>query len=446
MLRAITLAQQDVFEFPKYVFFGFILAGTFIEAIGLKPIGVYPGVIRFMKRRAFIHYGAMGSSLFLIGTELFNKNKNSVLPAIMTNEPLYDWIILYWMPYDNDLSSFGIPIMQMLSRGISSSNILVVVESDFSRAKQLSRNVITKGKIATQQLETANSGDENAFAEYLQWAKSNFQAKKWAIAFLGHGGRLDEISPDDNPVPGSNLATQWMNIQKLSDIIAKFHREVGDRVELLFFQNCNKGTLEAHYTVRDTAKYTLSSQLLLGAPNYYYVPLLQFLGNNPEINGGELAAKIIDFESPDMYHSYTVTNNREVQNLPAKLNPLIDSIMSAPGKTLHLRELKPYYYWDEQFVDVGIFFKNLTSQSVASQSKYNEFMSFLKQSMIYQFNQDGALIPRRKKYQDFSGLGIFFPRKREELGKYRYLQCFSDLNLIQLFDRLLFNSKPQISL
>lgn len=276
-----------------------------------------------MKRRSFIHYGAIGSSLFLVSTVLFNKNTNIVLPATMTNRPLYDWIILYWMPYDNDLSIFGIPIMQRISKGIPRSNILVVVESDFSGAKQLSRNVITKEKITTQQLDTANSGDENVFAEYLKWTKSNFQAKKWAIAFLGHGGLLDEISPDDNPVPGSNLPTQWMNIQKLSDIIAKFNREVGDRVELLFFQNCNKGTLEAHYTVRDTAKYTLSSQLLLGAPNSYYEPLLQFLGHNPDINGGELAAKIMEFESPNMYHSYTVTNNRAVQNLPAKLNPQI---------------------------------------------------------------------------------------------------------------------------
>ena len=73
----------------------------------------------------------------------------------------------------------------------------MVVESDFSGAKQLSRNVITKEKITTQQLDTANSGDENVFAEYLKWTKSNFQAKKWAIAFLGHGGLLDEISPDD---------------------------------------------------------------------------------------------------------------------------------------------------------------------------------------------------------------------------------------------------------
>jgi hypothetical protein len=182
-----------------------------------------------MKRRKLLQYGAIGSTSFLLNTELINSNKNTSLSINMKNQTLYDWIILYWMPYDNDLSELGIPIIQMLARGVESSNILVVVESDFSGAKQLSRNIITQGNIAVQQLETANSGSEEVFAEYLNWAKSNFQAKKWAIAFLGHGGHLDEISPDENPAPGSNLATQWMNIQTLSGIIASFNKEVSDR-------------------------------------------------------------------------------------------------------------------------------------------------------------------------------------------------------------------------
>ena len=85
------------------------------------------------------------------------------------------------MPYDNNLSGFGTPILQMLTKGVQSDNILAVVESDFSGAKQLSRNIISKGKIDSRSIETSNSGSEEAFAEYLSWAKSQFQADKWAI-------------------------------------------------------------------------------------------------------------------------------------------------------------------------------------------------------------------------------------------------------------------------
>jgi hypothetical protein len=45
----------------------------------------------------------------------------------------------------------------------------------------------------------------------------------------------------------------------------------------------------------------------------------------------------------------------------------------------------------------------------------------------------------RKNYQDFSGLGRFLPKTRQELKKYRYLPFFSDLKIIELFDKALFN-------
>ena len=392
-----------------------------------------------MKRRKFLRYGAIATSSFLLNIDVVNYNSsNSLLSASMSHKKLYDWVILYWMPYDNNLSSFVTPILQMLKKGVNSENILVVVQSDFSGEKQLSRHIISKGKINIQKLDTANSGSEEVFAEYIEWAKSQYKAKKWAIVFLGHGGRLDEISPDENPTLGKKLETKWMNIQKLSNIIADFNREVNNSVELLFFQNCNKGTIEAHYTVRNTAKYTLSSQLTLGAPNYYYESMLEFLGHHPEINGGQLAEKIIEFERSDMYYSY-ITNNRAVRQLPEKINSLIDSIILSGIKFIETDELKPYFYVQDRLVDFILFFETITSKSKVDKQKLNDFISFFKQSVIYRLQKDGTLLTPKPEYKIFSGLGMFFPTNRNELDKYRYLQVFSDLKLVELFNSILFN-------
>jgi len=389
-----------------------------------------------MKRRKFLEYGALGSTSFLLNLELFKKKPaDAFISADIKDKQLYDWIVLYWMPYDNNLSRFGTPILQMLTKGVQSDNILAVVESDFSGAKQLSRNIISKGKIDSRSIETSNSGSEEVFAEYLSWAKSQFQADKWAIVFLGHGGCLDEVSPDDNPSPGSASPTKWMNIQKISDIIANFNREVDDRVELFFFQNCNKGTLEAHYTVRDTAKYTLSSQLLLGAPNYYYEPLFEFLGRHPEVNGGQLAEKIMAFERSDMYSSYTVTNNRAIQNLPEKINPLINSILSSDIKAVKVSEISSYSYMPDQFVDVMDFFKTLTQQTGADLKELKEFTEFFNHSMIHRVQHNEF----SKGNNNLSGLGMLLPKGRQDIDKYRYLQIFSDLKLVELFDTILFH-------
>ncbi len=231
-----------------------------------------------------------------------------------------------------------------------------------------------------------------------------------------------------------------MNIQKLSTVIEKFNNEVNKRVELFFFQNCNKGTLEANYTFKNTAKYTLSSQLILGAPNYYYEPLLKFVGRNPEINGRKLAEMIMKFERRDMYYSYTCVNNNAVHSLPNKINPLIESILLSNTKAINLNELKTYYYMDEQFAD-AVFFQTLTKQSGAEEQRYNEFADYLNNSMIVKVNRNGTLIDydSQREYGNLSGLGIFIPKNRQEIERYCYLQVFSDLKLTKLFDTILFD-------
>lgn len=393
----------------------------------------------FMKRRKFIQYGAIGSSAFFANIALLNYEQASIYGASVNSQKLYDWIILYWMPYDNNLSRFGTPILEMLAKGVQSDRILVAVESKLSGERHLSRHLISKGNVALKKIDATDSSSEEVFAEYLNWAKSQFQAKKWAIAFLGHGGRLDEISPDEHPQPGAVAVTKWMNIQKLSDIISKFNKQVDDRLELVFFQNCNKGTIEAHYTFRDTAKYTLSSQMQLGVPNYYYEPLLQFLGDRTEVNGGELAKKIMEFERSDMYHSYTVTYNPAVSNLPATLNPLIDAVIASGTKAIKTSDLKTYSYMGDRFVDVVSFFQAIAQQSGAEQ-QYKNFLTSLNNSIVYGFKQNGILLgPNARYYKNLSGLGMLLPKSRQDIDKYRYLPVFSDLRLVELFNTILFN-------
>lgn len=385
-----------------------------------------------MKRRKFIQYGMLGSAACLSNLAFLHQHSSTaIMSADMNNKQSYDWIFLYWMPYDNDLSRFGTPIINMIAKGVQSENILVVVESDFWNAPKLSRSVITKGKIATQVLNTANSASEEVFTDYLNWAQSQFEAERWAIVVLGHGGHLDAISPDENP--GSGLVgTQWMNIKKLSDAIASFNQKINDRIELFFFQNCNKGTIEVHYTLHKAAKYTLSSQDLLGAPNYYYESLFRYIGNHPQLDGEQLAQKIRDFEASNMYYSYTVTNNYLFSQIPKKLNSFIDSILGTNIKSINLDKNQKYGYWDEQYIDLVEVFQAITEQSGAEPESYQKFIEFLNSSMLH-------LVNPTKKPKNLSGLGLFFPSSRKQLDKYRYLPIYSKTKLSKLFDAILFN-------
>jgi hypothetical protein len=390
-----------------------------------------------MQRRKFMQYSALGSASFFASLN-FSPDSQSNLPALASDRPIYDWMFLYWMPYDNNLWIFGEPILKMLQNGVQSDNIAVAVQGKLSGESQLSRHLIFKNRLDTQKLAATDSASETVFAEYLQWAKSQFNVKKWAIVILGHGGKLDQISPDEHPVPGTPSDTKWMNIHQLSQVTEKFNRAVGGKVELFFFQNCNKGTLEAYYTLRHAAKYTLASQMLLGAPNYYYEPLLQFLGNNPEIDGGELAEKIMQFEQQNMYHSYTAVNNSALQKLPEKIQPLVDSVLSANLKGIKFKDISSYLYQGDRYADAVNFWQVVVKNSGADAAKYHQFVDFLKNDTIRAFNREGTLLGwRRKQYYDLSGLGLFFAANQAEFDRYRYLPFFSDLKLINFFDAVL---------
>ncbi|MEG3895226.1 MULTISPECIES: clostripain-related cysteine peptidase [unclassified Microcoleus] len=370
----------------------------------------------------------------------------------------YDWILLYWMPYDNNLSRFGQPIIQMLSKGVKNDKVLVVVQSDFSGAAQVSRSIISQDKVDTQYLETADSSSAEVLAEYLTWAQSQFQAKRWAIVFLGHSGTLMEISPDEHPTSPSISEIRWMNLEKINQVIFNFNQSVKGNLELLFFQNCNKGNIEVHHTFQKTAKYTLSSQLQLGAPNYYYEKLLSDLSDYPDIDGSQLAKKIMDYERPDMYHSLTLTNNRYFRYFSEKVNVVIDSILQAdiaPVKVFISSILSPevnfpnnntvvvYQSSGETFVDFANFLQQLTQLSGASPSACNDLLLFLNNFLIQRVQQNGELFDSRirHKYKNLSGLGLFLPRNRQKLEKYLYLSVYSDLKLVELFDAVVFETK-----
>ncbi|MEG4487758.1 clostripain-related cysteine peptidase [Microcoleus sp. D2_18a_B4] len=407
-----------------------------------------------MKRRKAIKLITVSISS-LIETIYYSEGKY-MLGSTVKNH--YDWILLYWMPYDNNLSIFGQPIIQMLSKGVKNDKVLVVVQSDFSGSAQVSRSIISPGKVDTQYLETADSSSAEVLSEYLTWAQSQFQARRWAIVFLGHSGTLMEISPDEHPTSPSILEIRWMNLQKINQLIFNFNQSVKGNLELLFFQNCNKGNIEVHHTFQNTAKYTLSSQLQLGAPNYYYEQSLSYLSDYPDIDGYQLAKKIMDYEPPNMYHSLTLTNNHYFRYLPEKVNVVIDSILQAdiaPVKVfissilgsevnfISNNTVVVYRNFGETFVDFADFLQKLTQLSGASPSACNDLLLFLNNFLIQRVQQHGELLDSRirHKYKNLSGLGLFLPRNQQKLEKYLYLSVYSDLKLGELFDAVVFETK-----
>ena len=217
-----------------------------------------------------------------------------------------------------------------------------------------------------------------------------------------------------------------MNIREIKRVLEDFNKKINNRIELFFFQNCNKGTLEAHYTLCDVANYTLSSPAILGAPNYYYESLFEFLGQNSDIKGDHIAQRVAEFERSDMYSIYVVTKNNEFSKIIESMNRLIDSILESRKKQVNLQTLNSYMYFGERYIDIMDFFEELINIYDVEPTKYVEFVDVLKSSVTPMKNPTMTA-------QDNAGLSLFLPFNMDELNPYLDLPIYIDSKTIGSF-------------
>ena len=305
-------------------------------------------------------------------------NQNTLSNANLSTSFLksyYRWVIVYWMPYDNDLERFGESIIQILIEStINNPDVLVVVQSDYLHDTKMRRRLIFDGKVKEVEVTEENSSDSVALANYLDWVKQSCSAKYFGFIIVGHGGKLNEIIPDyQGPLMRNRT---WMGVEQLSEVVSHFNQSTDGKVEFLFLQNCHKATLEVIYQVRNCAKYTLASQFLLGVPNYYYKGFFDAL-KQPSINGREVAIAIMDSEQSDMYHTLTLVDNQAVKDLPKNLLPFIKIIVNHSFLAVNMNKLLTYSYRNEKYCDILVFLNYLATISHSGKQQLSKFIDFL---------------------------------------------------------------------
>ena len=133
-----------------------------------------------MKRRNFCRYVALSSACdaLVVG--------RSSSYAMIHNSSQYRthhrWVVLYWMPYDNDLSSFGEPIIEMLARGTKNSEAVVVVQSHYFGDHKMRRRVLSNG--VTREIDIAAEDSSNIFVRACNYKCFNLQSRHFETRII----------------------------------------------------------------------------------------------------------------------------------------------------------------------------------------------------------------------------------------------------------------------
>src|SRR5207248_2206864 len=129
---------------------------------------------------------------------------------------------------------------------------------------------ITPAGATPTKIKSDDSADEDQAIAYLDWFVKKYPCKHYAFIFLDHGGRLDEMCLDLEPDTEGKF---WMSGRTLGAKLREFKKSMPGQLDLLFFQQCGRGSLENLYSFRGVANYVMASPVPVDTPNSYYTAL-----------------------------------------------------------------------------------------------------------------------------------------------------------------------------
>ena len=298
-----------------------------------------------------------------------------------------DWLLIYYMPYDNDLSGWTDSLLLSME-DMAGPGVSVSVHSDRSGDGGMDRYLFTDGRVEHNHVIGENSHAGSTLDAYLDWVFSKVESEKVAMIFLDHGGELDETGLDEFSENGEG----FMKIQDIEASLGRLNNRRGKLTDLLFFQVCAKSSIEPLYQLRRSASYTLASQNLLGAPNYYYEYLKDL---SPDVSAKDLAKAIVEGERSDMYYSLSLIDNAEWDPLITSMDRIAGFPSTPKGEIpLMIR------YWENNYIDLRSFVKMYTTDPAL----VGEFDAAFDKLLVWH-----RINPADKRMDGYCGINILSP-------------------------------------
>lgn len=352
---------------------------------------------------------------------------------LVSNVNVYKWVFVYYMSYDNDLSSYGEVILSDLRKGLSNSKVAVVVYADFIDGKGMKRISLCHADGKTHRKETAvkseDSADEAELSKYFEWVRKKWVAENYCIVFLNHGGKLNQMCKDVKPFRNNSKNRQfgsgkWLDASKAAKVAARFNQQVDRRVRLLFLQQCGRATIQNLYNFVDAGEYIMASPVVVGAPNTYYTKTIASVSQDQNVTGEALAEIIM--REDEHYTLYTLISNKELKKLPEKLAPALKSFGRASALNRPDSCSPLFEHEGEKFYDLKSYLYDLSSANNITDKELDSFFDWCENSLIVSRAVREPDLPVEPSY---CGLSIYVPSSPDTGSSYSFLPLYQQTDI-----------------
>src|SRR5262245_38835920 len=310
-----------------------------------------------------------------------------------------EWTFMVFMNGDNNLEPFAIEDFEEMAKVGSTDDVNVIVQFDridggsqaYGNWTGTLRFRVTKGMEPTyanavMDLGEANMGDGATLRAFVEWARTEYPAKRYALVIWNHGQgwrmRMATAIPAVNdperealsafvsmrraadPLEDATLSQAFpgtvrsvSNDDSSSDVL--YNREIEDalrpilsarKLDLIGFDACLMAMIETGYAMRELAQVMVASEELEPGPGWNYELLLGKLTASPAMDGRALGRTIVKaFEEhygkngiePDDTTTLSAVDLSQLPQLAGLTSVLADRLVhyvkAHPGKMRSIR-------------------------------------------------------------------------------------------------------------
>jgi len=333
------------------------------------------------------------------------------------NRKKYDWGVIYYMSYDNDLEPAGNVIINRIRKGMTGGNIIGAIQADFTDTGGMHRYIIDNSGIYHTRIQCDNSAAENQLIQYITWFTEKYSCSRYMIVLLNHGDGVDRMCRDDN---AGYRGKRWMSGKLLGEKLRSLKKRMSGTLELLFLQQCGRGSLTNLYSFRDTAKYIMFSSRRIGSPNSYYTYLHNILSLNPGISGKGIAEHIAQNDTD--YTVYSCIRTSKLSELTSRLNGVISPLVNST-KPIRVPLIPAVYRSDngETFADVVDFIVHATNSNFIDEKHVKVFTDWFHKELLAGVWFSKHAGPRTRSH---CGISMYIPKGYNDIKKYKDMDLF----------------------
>ena len=226
-----------------------------------------------------------------------------------------EWNLLFYMDADCNLEEYLLENVEEMAQvgGDAAVNMLVLVdrhdpvdpdEADhgaYTDGPLLNIPNFTGAKIFQVEREwltevadwgEVNMGDPETLERFVVFAARSYPARRTMLLLSDHAGSWRYICGDDNTgVEG--LKEDYLTIHEIGQALARATDDGREKIDLLAFDACLIGEMEAMIEVAPFCGYYVGSEATIPGPGYDYPGFLQALKSDPTMSAPELGAILV---------------------------------------------------------------------------------------------------------------------------------------------------------